>query len=216
MATSDSSANRYELTDPDVRLMLQVRDDNAVAFEELVTRYQHRLVAILKHLVHRQEQAEDLAQEVFLRVYRARKGYTANAKFSTWLFTIANNVASNARRAAARRKEVQVARQEVDQGSPQPLEQMALDASGQRPSRQLAKLERSEVLHVAIQTLNDQQRMALLLSKFEGMSYAEIGDAMGLSIQATKSLLARARENLRVLLGPYMEEGALPTDAADA
>ncbi len=105
LAASDNSPDGYELRDPDVRLMLEVRDDNAAAFEELMLRYQNRLVTVLDHLVGGRDQAEDLAQEVFLRVYRSRKRYTPGAKFSTWLFTIANNVAANAAaraRAAAR------------------------------------------------------------------------------------------------------------------
>src|SRR6516165_4999081 len=88
---SKSSALNYELHDPDVRLMLEVRDDKAAAFEELMLRYQNRLVTVLEHLVGRRDVAEDLAQEVFLRVYRARKTYVPGSKFSTWLFTIANN-----------------------------------------------------------------------------------------------------------------------------
>ena len=86
--------------------MLQVRDGDAQAFEELMLRYQNRLVTVLEHLVGRRDQAEDLAQEVFLRVYRARKRYVVGAKFSTWLYTIANHVASNALRSMARRPEV--------------------------------------------------------------------------------------------------------------
>ena len=107
LALSDTTAQNYELRDPDVRLMLQVRDDNAAAFEELVVRYQGRLITVLEQLVHKRDVAEDLAQEVFLRVFRARKTYQPGAKFSTWLFTIANNVASNALRSLARRREVQ-------------------------------------------------------------------------------------------------------------
>ena len=112
MVVSESSARRYAL-DPDVRLMLEVRDDNAAAFEELVARYQGRLLTVLRHLVGNREQAEDLTQEVFLRVYRARKSYEPGAKFSTWLFTIANHAASNSLRDQSRRHEVtlQIARQ---------------------------------------------------------------------------------------------------------
>src|SRR5262249_4832755 len=108
LALSESSAEAYDLRDPDVRLMLQVRDDDAAAFEELVLRYQARLLTVLEHLCGRRDLAEDLAQDVFLRVYRSRKRYQPGAKFSTWLFTIANNVASNARRSMSRRKEVNV------------------------------------------------------------------------------------------------------------
>src|SRR5262245_46304381 len=89
--------------------MLQVRDDNAAAFEELMLRYQNRLIRILEHLLGRRDMAEDLAQDVFLRVYRARKRYVPGSKFSTWLFTIANHVASNALRSLSRRREVNVA-----------------------------------------------------------------------------------------------------------
>ena len=107
MVVSDSSARRYAL-DPDVRLMLEVRDGNAAAFEELVSRYQGRLLTVLRHLVGGREQAEDLTQEVFLRVYRARQSYQPGAKFSTWLFTIANHVAANALRSRSRCHEVTI------------------------------------------------------------------------------------------------------------
>src|SRR3977135_1760309 len=86
--------------------MLEVRDDKAAAFEEWMLRYQNRLVTVLEHLVGRRDQAEDLAQEGFLRVYRARKRYVVGAKFSTWLYTIANHVAANALRSMSRRPEV--------------------------------------------------------------------------------------------------------------
>jgi RNA polymerase sigma-70 factor (ECF subfamily) len=210
VAVSESSVHNYELFDPDVRLMLQVRDDNAVAFEELVLRYQNRLLSIMQHLVPAGEQAEDLVQEVFLRVYRARKTYTPDAKFSTWLFTIANNVASNANRSLARRREVSVSSPASDSGRGASLEQMALAASGTMPARRLDKAERAEIVRHAVAALNERQRVALLLSKFEGLSYAEIAQTMGLSIQATKSLLSRARENLRAILEPYMQDGVRP------
>jgi RNA polymerase sigma-70 factor (ECF subfamily) len=209
VAVSESSLHNYELLDPDVRLMLQVRDDNATAFEELVLRYQNRLISILQHLVAGREQAEDLAQEVFLRVFRARKRYRPDAKFATWLFTIANNVASNANRSFARRREVSASSSPDDDGGGHPpLDQMAVAASGTMPARRFDKAERAEMVRQAMGTLNERQRMALLLSKFEGMSYAEIGETMGLSIQATKSLLSRARENLRIILEPYVQEGS--------
>ena len=215
MATSDTSLQDYKLCDPDVQLMLRVRDDDALAFEELVQRYQNRLVSILQHLVRKREQAEDLAQEVFLRVYRARKNYQPQAKFSTWLFTIANNVAKNAKRSLARRREVNIANEAQEADAPPALEQMALAASGLMPARQLDKSERAEMVRLAMERLNERQRMALLLSKFENMSYVEIADAMDLSVQATKSLLCRARESLHTLLEPYMQDGTSPAEASD-
>lgn len=213
MATSDTSAKpNYELLDPDVRLMLQVRDGSATAFEELVLRYQGRLLTVLEHLVRDRDRAEDLAQEVFLRVFRARHNYTAGAKFSTWLFTIANNVASNSRRDRSRRKEVRAGGD--NDTSAEPLDRMALAASGLMPTRQLDKAEMAEIVRLAIEQLSERQRLAVLLSKFEGMSYADIAATMGMSVQAIKSLLSRARGNLKAFLEPYMQSGVKPTTVA--
>lgn len=196
--------------DPDARLMMSVREGNAEAFEELVRRYQGRLLAIFHGMFGNREQAEDVVQEVFLRVFRARERYVPDAKFSTWLFTIAHNVAKNVKRTKARRREVHLAGAVDDSGgvATNPLEQMAKAASGQMPTRQIDQLERAEMVRLAVETLNERQRMALLLSKFEGMSYADIGAAMGLSTSAIKSLLTRARTNLRVVLEPYIDQGS--------
>ena len=207
---TESTARRYALRDPDVRLMLEVRDDSAAAFEELMLRYQGRLLTVLEHLVHSRDQAEDLAQEVFLRVYRARKSYVPGAKFSTWLFTIANNVASNALRARSRRREVNLEVRESGPMGANPLEAMVQASSGQIPARQLDKAEMRDIVRMALEALNDRQRIAVLLSKFEGMSYADIAVTMELTPQAIKSLLSRARGNLREVLEPYLEHGDRP------
>lgn len=190
--------------------MLRVQDGDAAAFEELVSRYQNRLLGILEHLVGRRDLAEDLAQEVFLRVYRARFRYLPNAKFSTWLFTIANNLASNARRSLARRREVHVEQRNTDGLTGDALAQLALAASGQMPNRQLDSIETRGVVQLAIQGLNERQRMAVLLAKFEGMSYVDIAEVMQLSPQAVKSLLSRARGSLRDILAAYVSTGQRP------
>ena len=195
--------------------MLQVRDDNAAAFEELVSRYHARLVSIFENMVGRRSMAEDLAQEVFLRIYRARKRYTAGSRFSTWLYRIAHNVASNARRSLARRKEVNVVAQSHGELSAQPLTHMVKEASGLMPTRQIDQIERAEIVRAAMGSLNDRQRMALLLSKFEGMSYEEIAQSMELSVSAIKSLLSRARVNLKDILAPYIQEGILPESVGE-
>ncbi len=205
MVVSESSAQRYAL-DPDVRLMLEVRDDSAAAFEELVLRYQVRLIRVLEHLVGSRDQAEDLTQEVFLRVYRARKQYVTTAKFATWLFTIANNVASNALRNRARRHEVTLQGRDSGPLGARPLDRMVQASSGLMPARQLDKVEMRQVVRLALESLSERQRLAVLLNKFEGMSYADIAETMELSPQAVKSLLSRARENLREVLEPYFSE----------
>jgi RNA polymerase sigma-70 factor (ECF subfamily) len=207
LAVSESSAVNYELHDPDVRLMLEVRDDKAAAFEELMLRYQNRLVTVLEHLVGRRDLAEDLAQDVFLRIYRARKRYMPGAKFSTWLFTIANNVASNALRSQSRRKEVNWKARPGESTGANTLDQMAQAASALMPSRQMDKAEVRDVVREAIGTLNERQRLAVLLSKFENMSYEDIAETMEMTPQAIKSLLSRARGNLRSVLEPYLDRG---------
>ena len=190
--------------------MLLVQKGDANAFEELVRRYQNRLLGVLEHLVGRKDLAEDLAQEVFLRVYRARARYQPQAKFSTWLFTIANNLASNARRSLARRREVHIDQRGSEGFVGDPLAQLALAASGLMPNRQLDNVEACSMVQQAIQDLNDRQRMAVLLAKFEDMSYAEIAEVMQLSPQAVKSLISRARGSLRETLAAYVQSGKQP------
>jgi RNA polymerase sigma-70 factor, ECF subfamily len=208
LAVSESAIEHYTAHDPDVRLMLSVRDDDAAAFEELMLRYQERLVTVLEHLVNDRDLAEDLAQEVFLRIYRSRKRYAPGAKFSTWLFTIANNVASNARRSRGRRKEVAFDPRPATSTGMLSLDSMAQAASGFMPTRQLDKAEMREIVQLAIGTLNERQRLAVLLCKFESMSYEEIAETMDMTPQAIKSLLSRARANLRDVLEPYLQSGA--------
>ncbi|MEN6459485.1 MAG: sigma-70 family RNA polymerase sigma factor [Thermoguttaceae bacterium] len=209
---SESSARRYAL-DPDVRLMLEVRDDNAAAFEELVARYQNRLVTLLAHQVGSREQAEDLAQEVFLRIYRARKSYQPGARFATWLYTIAHHAMANALRGRSRRREVTLRPQDSGPLGARPLDNLLQASSGQMPARRLDKVEMRQMVRMALDGLAERQRMVVLLSKFEELSYAEIGQIMGISQQAIKSLLSRARENLREVLQPYFEHGELVSNA---
>lgn len=187
--------------------MLEVRDDSAAAFEELMLRYQSRVVSILQHLVGPRGQAEDLAQEVFLRIYRARKSYVPGARFSTWLFTIVNNVASNARRNRSRRREVTLDSRESGPLGAHPLAELAQAPSGAMPTRQLDKSEMQDIVRTAIAALGERQRLAVLLSKFEDMSYADIAETMEMSPEAVKSLLSRARASLREVLAPYLEQG---------
>src|SRR5438445_12567907 len=121
--------------------MLRVRDaDDPTAFGELVERYQHRLIGIMHHLVGNAEEAEDLAQEVFLRVYRSRQRYHPQAKFSTWLFTIANNLALNSLRARQRKPTVPLAVQDSGPLGRRPAEQLVRD-QGAPPGHRLQQQE---------------------------------------------------------------------------
>lgn len=210
LAVGESTIRRRALGDPDVLLMIEVGEDNAAAFEELVLRYQARLLGVIAHMIGSRDSAEDIVQEVFLRVYRARKSYKPGAKFSTWIFTIAHNVAANAIKSIARRHEVKLDAGSSGPMGANPLEAIALVSSGQIPARQIDKLETREIVRLAVDTLEHRQRMAVLLSKFEGMGYAEIAEVMEMSPQAVKSLLFRARGNLREVLGPYLNHGTRP------
>jgi RNA polymerase sigma-70 factor (ECF subfamily) len=203
VASIGESSAQLALRDPDIRLMLRVRGDEPGAFEELVSQYQHRLVAVMHHLVGSAEEAEDLAQEVFLRVYRARHKYRPRAKFSTWLFTIANNLALNALRSRQRKPVVPLTVHDSGPLGPRPAEQLVHDAAAQ-PVQRMQQQELAAIIQEAIQGLNERQRMAVILNKFEDMNYAEIAEVMGLTTKAVKSLLSRARMNLRVVLQPYV------------
>ena len=203
MTVSGSQSNVW-LCDPDVQRMLRVRDGDDSVFPQLVENYQDRLIGIFAHMLRDRQAAEDLAQDVFLRVYRARKGYTPTAKFSTWLFRIANNLASNKLRYAARRREVTLKASESGPLGLRPEEQLISDKSSLMPMRKFDKEEMAEIVRSALDTLNERQKMAILLNKFEHMSYVDIAAAMDLSVQAVKSLLSRARGQLRTQLEPYL------------
>jgi RNA polymerase sigma-70 factor (ECF subfamily) len=205
--TSPTKGESGYLHDPEVQLMLRAKEGDDEAFSKLVSAYQDRLVNIFFHLIQSQDVAEDLAQDVFLRIYRARRGYVPTARFSTWLFRIANNLASNSRRDKGRRKEVTVAGSESGPLGPRPQEQLAQEKSALMPARQLDKREMQVVVQKALESLNDRQRLAVLLHKYEDMSYEDISDAMEMTTTAVKSLLSRARDNLRTALEPYMQIG---------
>ncbi len=192
--------------------MLRVRDDDASAFAELVGRYEGRLVRLMRTISPRGDLAEDLAQETFMRVFRARKTYQPGAKFSTWLFTIAGNVARNSSRSLGRRHEVNEidAPRSVDaESGVQLLASTALDASGMMPGRIVEGSERAMIVRAAVDSLSERQRMAMMLSKFENMSYVEIAESMDLTTKAVKSLLSRARVNLKDALQTYVDSGVM-------
>lgn len=214
MATGQTSA-MFALRDPDIRLMLRVRDDDQAAFGELVERYQHRLVGVMHHLVGHRDEAEDLAQEVFLRVYRNRKKYTPRAKFSTWLFTIANNLALNSLRDRQRKPVIPLDVRESSASG----QFMAGNVPGARdapPTHNLQQTELADVVRKALDELNDRQRVAVVLNKFEDMGYAEIAEVMDLTEKAVKSLLSRARCKLREALQAYIYMDGPPAGEPDA
>ena len=203
------------LRDPDIRLMVRVRQsDDREAFAELVERFQSRLVGIMHHLVGNKEEAEDLAQECFLRVYRTRQKYSPKAKFSTWLFTIANNLAINSLRDKKRKPTVSLAVSDSGPLGPRPQEQLATDKAPS-PGTTMQQTELAGIIRKALDDLNDRQKMAVVLNKFEDMPYLEIANVMGMTEKAVKSLLSRARARLREALLPYVDMDGMPPATED-
>ena len=199
---SQSLNNQY-LSDPDVQLMLRVVGGDHQAFEQLVARYQDRMVGFFFHLLHDRTTAEDLAQDVFLRVFRHRERYEARARFSTWPFRSAHNLACNQKRGAVRRREIPIA-PGSDAYDFQPQGQILAEKSALLPTRRLDSQEMRDIVRNALDDLGERQKTAVLLHKFEGMSYEEIGEVMGLGTVAVKSLLARARVRLKEVLEKYL------------
>jgi RNA polymerase sigma-70 factor (ECF subfamily) len=210
VALTGETSTQLALRDPDIRLMLRVRNDEAEAFAELVELYHQRLVTVMQHLVGSSDEAEDLAQEVFLRVFRGRKNYHPKAKFSTWLFTIANNLALNVLRTRQRKPVIPLNVRDSGPLGPRPAEQLVKDRE-HSPQERMQQQELATIVRQALDTLNERQRVAVVLNKFEDMNYADIAEVMGLSTKAVKSLLSRARDNLRLALKDYIYmESATP------
>ena len=187
----------------DVQLMLDVKAGDDSSFDFLLQKYRSPLVNFLNRMVRDSSTAEDLAQEVFLRVYRARKQYSPSAKFTTWLFRIATNVALNSFRDTRHRKmEVSIDASTDDEDS-RPME---LQAREKRIDERLLERDRIETIRRAILALPEKQRAAVVLHKYEEMDYAEISSVLDCSESALKSLLFRAYESLRVQLAPLVAQ----------
>jgi RNA polymerase sigma-70 factor (ECF subfamily) len=185
----------------DVQLMLEVKAGDEQSFELLLRKYRTPLVNFLYRMVRDTAVAEDLAQEVFLRVYRAREQYAPSAKFTTWMFRIATNLALNSVRDNRHRQMEISMDQSVDTGED---ELPALEVPDRTPSveQELVARSRSELIVKAIHRLPEKQRAAVLLHKYQELDYDEIARVLECSESALKSLLFRAYESLRVELAP--------------
>jgi RNA polymerase sigma-70 factor, ECF subfamily len=190
----------------DVQLMLDVKAGDDSSFNFLLVKYRSPLVNFLYRMVRDRATAEDLAQDVFLRVYRARKEYIPSAKFTTWLFRIATNAALNSvRDNRHQRMEVSLDASVGDEQESMPRE---LPAREMRIDEHLLERDRVEFIQRAIASLPEKQRAAVLLHKYEEMDYAEIAKILNCTEPALKSLLFRAYENLRAQLGPLVKPPA--------
>jgi RNA polymerase sigma-70 factor (ECF subfamily) len=188
------------LSDADIMLQVKAGDDSA--FEYLVQKYRRPMVNFMFRMAHNNAAAEDLAQEVFLRVYRSRESYEASAKFTTWLYRIATNLAVNhARDTRHERPENTVSLDEPDQESGH-----TLDLPDRTPSAEdaIVRRERVAAIRQRVQALPERQRIAVVMHKYQQMEYRQIADVLKLSESATKSLLFRAYETLREQLKEFV------------
>jgi RNA polymerase sigma-70 factor, ECF subfamily len=186
--------------DSDLELMLRVRHGDAESFEVLLTRHRTPLLNYIWRMVRDQTLAEDLAQEVFLRVYQARERSRPEARFTTWLYRIATNLALSSLR---NRRSKQLAIEDADAEPPQ----ARLPDLRPTAEQQLIYSEREEMIRRAVEALPERQCAAVVLHKYQGMDYRQIALVLGVSESAVKSLLFRAYEALRARLEPLLTGG---------
>jgi RNA polymerase sigma-70 factor (ECF subfamily) len=199
-ATSPLPGFGVGLTDADVMLRVKAGDESA--FEYLVQKYRRAMVSFMYRMTHNSAAAEDLAQEVFLRVYRSRTGYEASAKFTTWLYRIATNLAVNhARDTRHERPENQVSLDEPDEETGTTMD---VADSSLTVEQSILRRERMAAIRAKVQALPERQRMAVIMHKYQQMDYKQIAEVLKLSESATKSLLFRAYETLREQLKEFL------------
>ncbi len=205
--SNDEAPPAAEPQDEDIRLMLAVSQGDTEAFSKLYERHMPAVLRTLEMMLGERAAAEDLAQEAFLRIYNARDRYQPTAKFTTWLYRIATNLARNWQRDRVTRRTQPASFAAGDSGDEHGAAAHALpepvDPRAEQAQRRLADAEIAEVVATAIQKLPDTQREALILSRYRQMSYQEIGEALQITPDAVKSLLARARANLKSALQPF-------------
>src|ERR1700758_668662 len=202
MGASSVTAPAIAAVDPDAEVMLRAKAGDQSAFNYLVQKYRRPMVSFMYRMARNAAAAEDLAQEVFLRVYRSRENYEASAKFTTWLYRIATNLAVNhARDTRHERPEKMVSLDEPDEDSSRTLDV----ADGSLTAEEmLVRRERLAAIRQRVQGLPERQRIAVIMHKYQQMDYKEIAEVLKKSESATKSLLFRAYETLREQLKEFI------------
>jgi len=186
----------------DAEIMLRAKAGDQSAFEYLVQKYRRPMLSFMYRMARNAAAAEDLAQEVFLRVYRSRETYEASAKFTTWLYRIATNLAVNhARDTRHERPEVQVSLDEPDEDTGTTLE---LPDATLNAEQAMVIRERMLAIRRKVEALPEQQRLAVIMHKYQQMDYKQIAEVLKKSESATKSLLFRAYETLREQLQEFI------------
>jgi RNA polymerase sigma factor (sigma-70 family) len=183
----------------DVSLMLRVKGGDLEAFEALVLRHQHSVVGTAAKMLGGAGEAEDIAQQVFVRVWKSAARYEPSAKFTTWLMTITRNLVFNELRRRRRTQQVS-----MDADEEEATRHQFVDEGAVAPSEKLLDAELQDAIDAAIAGLPENQRLAIVLRRFEGMPYEEIAKVLRTSVPAVKSILFRARSELKARLKRYL------------
>ena len=197
-----------DCVDSDAALMTRVRDGDREAFELLVEKYRQPVMNFAARTLRDEAEAEDVAQHTFVQVWKSAARYQVSARFTTWLFTIARNLCLNELRRRSRHPADSLESAQEGEGD-HPGHQFA-DLKSPQASQALGNSELAELVEDAIQALPENQRTALLLCREEELSYEEIARILGTSLSATKSLIFRGRETLKLRLKPYLLTGQWP------
>ncbi len=197
---SGDGSEREEANELDVALMRRIRAGDFDAFERLVEIHQRSVIGTVAKMLGNPSDAEDIAQQVFIRVWRSASRYEPQARFTTWLFTIARNLVFNEARRRRRKPTVSVQERE------ETTHRLVEDRHGSSPGDDLLHAELEASVDRAIEALPEKQRLAVVLRRYEEMPYEEIGAVLGMSVPAVKSLLFRARAQLKESLRKYLEE----------
>lgn len=196
-------STRVDETTPSEDLMAAVASGDKSSFEILVRRHQDMVLNIVYRFIGNRTDAEDLAQEVFIRVWQAAGRYRPTAKFTTWIYRITANVCINELKSARRRKRLQFSLSHEEKGGWRGERPVHHAEKAPSPEELLLDEEQKRRIFAALQSLSDNQRMALVLKRYEGLSYAEIAQVLGKSVSAVEALLVRAKRNLRKNLASH-------------
>jgi len=192
------------MLDSDVSLMLEFQKGDISSFEKLVQKHKESIINIIYQFIGERDEAEDLAVEVFLRVYRAAKKYQAKAKFTTWLYKITTNLCLNEIRKKAKLQTISLSKPiSAGEEKEEELIEKIADAAPS-PQQILEKKERNALIRKAIDSLPAKQRMATILQIYEGLSYKEISRILGCSVKSVERRLYWARTNLKERLSSYL------------
>jgi RNA polymerase sigma-70 factor (ECF subfamily) len=191
-------------SDPsDVELMLAVRRGDKNAFRALVERHKTSVINVIFRAIGDRWEAEDIAQRVFIQVYHSAQHYKPSAKFTTWLYTIVRNSTLNEIRRRHRHRAESL--DNIQNGTDETQGKTLADQRTTNPADETLENELEQKIRAAIQSLPEEQRTAIILLRYEELSYEEIAKVLRRSVGATKSLIHRARESLKQQLKPYLE-----------